>query len=258
MKPIFENRPGRPFLVCSLAEKTELETVCTIRNAIWAGADGFLIHTQNLDAPFHNKETLSRIFSYCEDKPVMALDYRKNPNETDDDHAAFLLESIDAGASCIDVPADLFDFQGAIGITYDEKAVDKQKALIEKAHEKGAQVLMSNHVMEFRENAVLLEMAKAQESRGADIVKLVGKADTEAEALEAMKLTTMMRDTLKTDFLHIIGGKYGRLHRVIAPAYGSCMVLCVERYCEATWQKDKPLLRAVRTVYDNLDYGIMR
>ena len=66
-----------------------------------------------------------------------------------------------------------------------------------------------------------------------------------------------MRKALHVPFLHIAIGQWGKVHRVMAPTLGSSMVLCVQRYTPAG-HKDKPLLRATRAVYDNLDWHRFR
>ena len=129
----------------------------------------------------------------------------------------------------------------------------EREEVIEKAHAKGAQVMTSCHLFDFVEPEKVVEMGVALEKRGADIVKFAAQITSEDELLEAMRLTVMLKRTLHVPFLHIAMGQYGKAHRVLAPTLGSCMVLCVQKYT-ARSHKDKPLLRAVRTVYDNLDY----
>lgn len=252
MRPIFENMDKRPALVCSLSDATEAELIATIRNAIWDGADGFLLHTECMDKEYRNVESLKRILAYCEDKPVLTLDYSWGVGD-DTPNAAFLLDTIDAGAGCIDVYADMFDHHDRLCYTDKPEAVKKQMELIEKAHAKGAQVMTSCHLFDFVEPEKVLEMGISLEKRGADIVKFAAQVNNEDELLEAMRLTVMLKRTLKVPFLHIAMGQYGKAHRVLAPTLGSCMVLCVQKYTTRS-HKDKPLLRAVRTVYDNLDY----
>ena len=66
-------------------------------------------------------------------------------------------------------------------MTYDTAAVEKQKVLIDRLHEKGASVLMSSHIFHFVPAEKVLEIALAHQSRGADIAKIVVGAENEDE-----------------------------------------------------------------------------
>ena len=256
MRYLFGNGSGHPDLVCSLNNPEKSEIIATMRNAVFDGADGFLLHIEALNQEYRNKESLNEIFKYAEDKPVLALDYRRE-GRTDAENASMLIEAIDAGADYIDVFADMFDAHEGICYTDDTEAVKKQKEVIEKAHSMGGRVMTSAHIFNFVEPDKVLEMALNLESRGADIVKIAAQVTSEDELLRGIYLTTQLRKNLKVPFLHICMGQYGKVHRVIAPLFGSCMVLCVQQYT-AYSHKDKPLLRAVREIYGNLDYKRFR
>ncbi len=250
-RPVF--RPGghRPTLVCSVSDKSEIDCVCTIRNALFDGADGFLFHLERMDPAVQNKDALKRIFTYTEDRPVLTVNYRTG-GKTDDELAALQMEAVEAGAGCVDVMGDMFG-RCELELTHDPEAVKRQGEYIARIHDAGAQVMMSSHILKYVETDYLLSHALEMERRGADIVKLVTGASGEEELIKGLDQTRLLKNTLHVPFLHIIGGQYGKVHRAIAPTLGSCMVLCVERYTPAG-NKDKPLLRATRSLYDSLDW----
>ncbi len=253
--PIFTFTGARPPLVCSLSDKTELDTICTMRNAIFDGADGFLIHLERMDPALWTRDAMRRIFAYAEDKPILTLHYRGN-TLTDEDRAKIQLDAVAAGAGCVDVMGDMF---GACEgeLTFDPAAMEQQARYIDEIHSRGAQVMMTSHLYKFEQKEQILTRVLEMERRGADIVKIAMAVANEEELLASIEETTLMRKTLHVPFLHIAIGQWGKVHRVMAPTLGSCMVLCVQRYTPAG-HKDKPLLRATRAIYDNLDWHRFR
>lgn len=260
-RPLFRQHGKRPILVCSLSDRTPAELQATMRNAVFDGADAFLLHTENLLPEFRNRETLSQIFSWAGDRPVMSLNYLYDGKTAYDEIAAFQLVSAEAGAACIDVPADAFSDKfgmgdPAFGYTEDEDAVKKQMEYIGAIHDRGAEVLASYHQFgPYVPSGVILERAKKMLSRGADFIKVAQNIEREDQIPDAITTTIRMNRELDVPSLHIIFGKYGRAHRALAPVFGSSMVLCVQRYTPLS-HKDKPLLRATRDLYGNLDFEI--
>lgn len=252
MKHLFGDGKKRPTLVCSLSDTTAPELAATMRNAIFDGAEAFLLHMELIEEQYRNRDSLAEVFKYAEDKPILTLDYRYK-GRTDEDNAEMLLTSIDAGADYVDLYAGMFD-KNRIEYTRDPDALARQREFIAKVHEKDAGVLCSCHLLDrFYEPAEVLEIGLEMESRGVEIVKLVTMVKSEEELLKGMYMTTQLRKNLKVPFLHICAGQCGKVHRALAPTLGSSMVLCVQRYTTRT-NKDKPLLRATRTLYDSLDY----
>lgn len=252
---LFKDMDKKPYLTVSLSDPTPEETICTIRNAIFDGADAFLIHLEKLRPEFVNEMTLKGIFAYAEDKPIMTLNYRYGNDFADDYLVKGQLEAIRAGAACVDVMTDLFD-PVPDQFTENPDAVKKQKEYINEIHSMGAQVLMSWHPS-YKTADQLLEYAEKMIERGADIVKIAMQVDTIDQMNEATMSTMQLKKQLNVPFLHICMGKYGKAHRIIAPLYGSCMVLCVQRYT-VNGHREKPILRSVKAVYDNLNYKLYR
>lgn len=80
----------------------------------------------------------------------------------------------------------------------DKDAVKKQKAFIKLIHDMSKEVLMSSHIIydntfKFVPKEKVLEVALEQESRGADIAKIVSNADTEEELLENFEAITLCK-----------------------------------------------------------------
>lgn len=242
----------RPPLVCSLSDPDVASTICTIRNAIYDGADGFLLHMEKLREEFQNRESLQEIFRYTKDKPILTLNYRYGNSRTDEQLAQLHLEALEAGAGCCDIMADMFG-QTEPQITYEPEAIRRQMELIDKIHSVGGQVLMSSHLWKFYPTDFLMETVLEMKRRGADIVKIAMRVDSQEEMIAACQQTALLKEALGIPFLMINMGEHGKAHRVIGPVFGSCMLLCVQRYTP-NGHKEKPLLRACRDIYNNFDY----
>ena len=249
---------NKPLLTNMIIEMTPAESIATIRNAIYDGADAFGFHLCRFPKQYQNVGTLKNIFNYAEDRPILVMNYRRHLNEgiPDEELVEGHMMALEAGATMCDIMADMYD-PSPLEITYNEKAIDKQKRLIEEIHKKGGEVLMSSHTWQFYTAEQAVEHAKAVESRGTDMIKIAMRADTEDELLEVIKTTILLKREVKIPCLYVCMGQYGKAHRVLVPVFGSPMVLCVQKYDELS-HKEQPLLRSTKAVLDNLDWKLSR
>ena len=135
-------------------------------------------------------------------------------------------------------------------LTMKPEAIEKQKQLITKLHEKGAQVLMSSHILKFTPAERVLEIALEQQRRGADISKIVTGADTMAEQIENLRIVTLLKEKLDIPFLFLAGGECHILRR-IGGELGCTMYLCVHEYDEVA-TKSQPLLKNLKEIRNNI------
>lgn len=214
------------------------------------GAEAFGMQLERLETQFRNKEVYRELFLYT-DKPVYVTNYRmgKNEGKTDDVLADELLELADCGATLCDVIGDLYDKQPD-EVAVDEKAVEKQKKLIDNLHQKGAEVLISSHIYKYTSAERVLEIALEHQRRGADISKIVTGADTMEQQLDNLKIINLLKDNLKIPFLFLTGGECHVLRR-IGGEVGCCMYLCVHEYDELA-TPSQPLLKNVKAIRDNM------
>ena len=136
-------------------------------------------------------------------------------------------------------------------MTYDKAAVEKQRALIDKLHSKGAKVLMSSHIFKFTPKEQVLKIALEHQSRGADICKIVVGADDMEQQLENLKIMYHLRNKIDTPFLFLSGGEC-RILRRIGGELGCCMYLCVYEH-DAFATPLQPLLRNMKPIRDNME-----
>lgn len=222
-----------------------------IDKSIPDGAEAFGMQLEKLKSEYRTKEVYKDLFAYAKDKPVYVTNYRYTSNEgkTDDMLAAELVEFADCGADLCDVMGDYFDRQPD-EVAVDNTAIEKQKELIRKIHDKGAKVLMSSHVLKYIPAKRVLEIALEHQERGADISKIVTGADTMEQQLENLKIINMLKENLKIPFLFLCGGEC-RILRRIGGELGCCMYLCVHEY-DALATPQQPLLKDVKIIRDTI------
>ena len=222
-----------------------------IDKSIPEGAEAFGMQLCKLKKEFRSREIYKELFSYPKDKPVYVTNYRsaENAGKSDDELAEEILELAECGATLCDIMGDMFDKQSD-ELAVDETAIEKQMRLIDKLHEKGAEVLISSHIYKFTPAERVLEIALEQQRRGADICKIVTGADTMAEQIENMRIIALLKEKLDIPFLFLCGGEC-RLLRKIGAEVGNCMSLVVYEYDDFA-TKVQPLLRNVKAIRDNM------
>lgn len=255
MKPTFYGHENHPLLAAMVYEPTPKTAKATMRNAIYDGADAFCVDLNILGREYRTEATLKTIFETAENKPIYSYLYRSGLAEEEGDEALaeMCLTSIRAGSTLCDVMGDLYEKGAPLQLCRAPEAVEKQKKLIEEIHAIGGEVLMSTHIYHFITLEETLAQAREMESRGADVIKIVVTATNREEEEEVFRTTMALRRELKHPFMHLCMGKYGKVHRVLTPVFGSCMTLCVQYYNDHS-VFDQPLLRATRAVYDNIDF----
>ena len=230
-----------------------------MEKSIPEGADAFGMQFELLDKEFRNAETYKDLFQCAKDKPTYVTNYRavrdkgeafsKNKGKTDDQLAEELVELAECGATLCDVMGDLFDPQPD-EVAVDETAIKKQMELIDRIHEKGAEVLMSSHILKFTSAERVLQVAKEHKRRGADISKIVVGADTMAEQIENIRIVNLLKEELGIPFLFLSAGECQILRR-IGGELGCCTYLCVHEYDDFS-TNTQPLLKKVKAIRDNL------
>ena len=247
----------RPLLCAMVQEQTPEGAACVIMDSLYDGAEAFGIQLENLLAEYRNEETLRKIFSYCEGKPIYLTSYRGGQSKgmSDEECVEFLLMGLRAGRDLspiiCDVMGDLY-CKEPDQLTFDEEAVAKQLALIDQIHREGGEVLMSTHLSRFFPKDEAIAYAKAQKERGVDVVKIVNKTNNEDEMMENLETIHALKKELgDTPYLFLAGGKGGHLVRQMGPALGVCMYLCTTRYFPVT-AKQQPKLRSAKAIRDNM------
>lgn len=215
------------------------------------GAEAIGMQFCNLKVEYRNEKTYRELFAYT-DLPIYVTNYRNhisNIGKSDDVLAAELVELAECGATLCDVMGDYFDAcEGEL--TMNKDAIKKQIRLIDELHGRGAEVLMSSHVLKFTPAERVLEIAREHERRGADICKIVTGAENTEQHIENLRIINLLKENLKIPFLFLAGGEC-RILRRIGGSLGCCMYLCVHEYDEFA-TKSQPLLRDMKILRELL------
>jgi len=252
-KPTFLGH-SEPLYCCMIQSRTPENAISTIRRAVDGGCTAFGFQQCQLEREYRTESTIRSIFDAMEGRPVYVTNYRggRNTGMTDDEIADGLVTLAERGATLCDVMGDLF-CRHPQELTDDAAAIDKQLRLIDRIHRAGGEVLMSSHVLKYTPAEEVVRIALEQQKRGADIVKIVTAANSEAEQLENLRITSLLKETLDVPFLFLSGGSHYALHRMIGPMLGCVMYLCVQEYDELA-TKSQPLLADVLAVRAHFPY----
>lgn len=252
MKASFLNQ-NKPLLTVMLQCRTPETAIGRIRNALCSGAEAFGLQVESLEQEYHTPEVYRRIFSEMRGKPVYVTNYRSscNTGKTDDELAEGLLTLADCGGTLCDVVGDMFDRQPD-ELAVDEEAVRKQTQLIEALHDRGAEVLMSSHVLKYTPAERVLEIAFEQKRRGADVIKIVTGAEDMEQQIENLRITHLLKKELGAPFLFLSGGE-NSIHRRLGMKLGCCMHLCVYEH-DALSTFAQPLLSVSKMIRDDLGF----
>lgn len=230
-----------------------------VKNSIYDGADCLGIQLERIQSQYRNEKTLKEIFAACAGRPIYATNYRGHHNEgrSDEELAAELLVALRAGATLADVPGSWFDAESGFGIGYElsqkPEAIERQMRLIDEIHAMGKEVLMSSHVVRFTPAEEVLTIAREQRRRGADVVKIVCAANSVAEEMENLRITTLLKQELDAPFLFLSGGTHAKIHRMIGAQLGCIGYLAVHEH-DHTSVPTQPTIRAAKAVRDNFPY----
>ena len=151
-----------------------------------------------------------------------------------------------------DVIGDLYGKSPYYELADDPVAIERQKALVDEIHRRGGYVLMSSHTLKDVSTEESVMIAKAQVERGADIIKIVNRAesaDSIPNHIRAIQKITAMTDK---KLLLLVSGE-GQIVRYIGANFGVCMYLCVAYHNELE-TKEQPTLAKLKAIRGNLPF----
>ena len=240
-----------PMLVSMLQAYTPERVLELMERSRAEGADAFGMQFCKMKKEYRARETYERLFAAAGEFPVYVTNYRQGENagKSDDILARELVELAECGATLCDVMGDYFDrTEGEM--TYDERAIEKQKALIDEIHAAGGEVVMSSHVLKFIPAEQVLKIALEHQRRGANICKIVTGASNMEEQIENLRIVTLLKKELDIPFLFLSGGE-SKILRRIGGELGCCMYLCVHEHDELATAA-QPLISEVKAIRDNM------
>ncbi len=258
-----------PVLAGVVRKKTVKAAIAEINNCRYDGAEMIDLHMSCLENP--DFESLKEIIASSR-LPILALNYNNYTDwsqrgYSEEERAELFLLAVDAGADGIDIQGYTFDEKSKNGffgedkysftkgnpkeIVTDKATISKQCELIERVHEKGAEVLLSCHPAVVMNSAQIVELALFMEKRNPDIIKLVTMAENDDDLIESFKAMRMLKKEVKTPVSLHTNGYDTSLSRVINPLLGGHMIFCVDRYNEASVMEQLDL-KTVKRIVDNI------
>ena len=250
MKASFLNH-DRPLITAMVQAKTPERTEELVKKALEQGADAVGMQFCQFYPEHRRVENYKHLFRIADKVPIYVTNYRSRENEgkSDETLAEELIELAECGATLCDVMGDYFcKTEGEF--TTDPIAVEKQKKFIAELHARGAEVLMSSHVLKFTPAERVLEIALGHQERGADICKIVVASNTMEEQMENLRIISMLKEKLDIPFLFLSGGEC-KIIRRIGGEVGCCMYLCVCEYDELATPV-QPLISDVKKIRELL------
>lgn len=213
-------KSDRPLITPLLASTEESSLLKEISDSLAQGADAFGLQIERLPKGLRSEKKMKNFFAAMQGKPIYVTCYPRGDviEETDEERAETLINALKWGATLADVRGDLFCHCDG-EMTYDRDAVEKQKELIRRIHNMGKEALISSHIIyngvfRFLTKEEVLSIALEQQSRGADIAKIVTKADTEEELLENFEAITLLKRKVGIPVLFLCNGEKCLRHRL--------------------------------------------
>lgn len=243
-------------LLCAMVQcVTPEECICKIQSSLAEGATAFGIQLCKIKKELRTKENFTKIFEACEGKPIYVTSYRYSENEgfTDEQCVEVLLLAIECGATIVDIMGDMYDRGSKWELTENPEAIAKQKALIEKIHAMGGEVLMSSHTNSNLTVEETLHVARSHEERGADVVKIVNRVDALEDLPKSFETIIELNKALTKKFLYLECGPTQKLVRNLGPQLGVCMYLTCQ-YHGPMDTLGQPKLTRLKKVIEGLDY----
>lgn len=222
-----------------------------IRRSAAEGADAIALQIMQLPAELRTVDCYKELMDAAPELPFMFINYRSDCIHGNDDEARqqYLLDAVKAGAEVVDVMGDLFA-PSLYELALDRAAVQLQKDLIARIHDLGGKVVMSSHMPHSRTAEEILWHLREEESRGADLLKIVTRADTAADLGEVMRATPLLKECLGKPFIQLCNGKFSRIHRYMGPKLGCAVAFAVLEETPAS----QPSIAHLKTVRDTINF----
>lgn len=198
--------------------------IAEARQGLALGAEATIVDLRNWPLGERNVETFRSVIRAVPGDWMFCL-YRMDTvyGEDDEKRMETLLMTAEAGAAYVDVMADLYDAQPT-QISYDERAVARQREVIDEIHRRGSKVIMSAHNSSaFLKADEVVAILKAQEARGADVVKLVARCDSAEELEEARRTFERLNAETRVPWIFLGSGKSGHAQRFLGAQSGCRM-----------------------------------
>lgn len=272
----------KPFIVGVISDGTTDRCIRTIKLAEFDGADGFQLELHGFkDFPPSKQQMKDVIGSTI--KPVWTTNRRRRLSndrvrkQSEEERIKLEMDAVDAGAVCIDIEMDTFDWWTLWDedrrrkewphlqdipvdtkdfpheCCFNKEAIEKQRRVIEQVHSVGAEVLLSCHVLVRTKAEGVLKIAKELENRGADLVKIVVWNDNFYDLCDTLRANVLLSEKMNVPFKLMSQGEPSKLGRVLFPMFGSAWAFCQQDLRPGGFHY-RPLISTEKFILQNVDW----
>jgi len=253
-----------PFICATLFYGDRKTTMMNMKLAELKGAKAFELNLLPLKA---RDEDLKDIFAFS-NGPMFTTFRRVGPTSrgemikfdgSEEERIQRQIHALELGSGGFDMEFDTFvscrvqEHQW----TSDEKAVERQKQVIQKIHDMGGEVMISCHIF----NRALSEkeavkIGKEIEERGADFAKIVCQNFSYEDMIETFKGVLALKRESQIPFIYFGMGEHSKLTRVVGPMLGSMLVYATVTKTPIDFLWHQPLIEDMREVFRHVDWSI--
>lgn len=239
----------KPFICTVIAEADVKASLASIESAEHE-TDAFEVNLTPLDL-----HAISDIFGSTR-KPCIATNRRTKfmraygfynlPKLGETARQERLMKALDSGATAIDFELDMFDEQphklvpGSIKereyarrktakpteISYDRRAVERQRKLAHDVKSSGGEVVISCHSQTRVDRTTIFRIANLMQRRGADLGKIVVVTNSGEDLLRMWKSGLDLRRQVSIPFNLMNSGELMVLGRILSVNFGSSWLYC--------------------------------
>ena len=221
-----------PFVVGVVVERSVTDAEHVAGAAFTAGAHSVELNLASLKTPSQIDEGFfvrlqSPVYTTYRRAPFMAIygpRFSRLPACTDEHRMAQQTRMLCVGSAGLDIEADTFA-PNRDEWTNDRAALRQQRTVAATAHHYGAAVIYSWHPPRKLTLREALHGARALRNRGADLVKIVERVRTRADALHSVAISLALRDKLDHPFIFLALGKEALRFRPLMTAFGAAYLL---------------------------------
>ncbi|MDB6128527.1 MAG: 3-dehydroquinate dehydratase [Verrucomicrobia bacterium] len=222
----------RPFVVGVVVERTLAHAQQSAVAAIRDGADAVELNL----AGFINFELLDRkffsrlrrpVYTSCRRAKFMGIygpQFSDSPSLDEDQRMSCQLAAIEGGSAGLDIEADTFS-PCRDEWTSSRDAVARQRQVARIAHRSKCAVIFSWHPPRKLTFAAARRGALELRERGADFVKIVERVGKVDEALDSVRISLRLRETLEFPFVFLPLGTGAEKVRPFMTAFGAAYLL---------------------------------